>query len=103
MKTPKQMWLVYTPAERYESSVQPHLICPDQETANACKNKINQFVKSLVNRLPDMDVDGDDWYSKNWDKRTAMLGKARWPYCINREYDLNDPVDIKPIPFRGAA
>lgn len=103
MKTPKQMWLVYTPAYVYESSEQPHLICPSEATANACKDKINSYVERLKARLPNMTEDDDEKYSKNWDKRTTMMAKAKWPYGINREYELNDLVQVKPIPFRGAA
>ena len=97
------MWLVYTPAERYESSEQPHLICIDEATANACKDKINGYVARLVKRLPDMNELDDEKHSKNWRIRNVMLGRAKWPYGIDREYDLDDSVMVKPIMFRGAA
>lgn len=102
MKTPKQMWLVYTPAYAYESSEQPHLICPDEGTANTCRDKINGYVERLKERLPDMHEKDEAKYFKNWDKRTAILAKAKWPYGISREYELNEPVEVKSIPFRGA-
>lgn len=108
MKSPKQMWLVYSPAERYESSEVPRLICPDEATANACKNKINHFINSLAKRLPDTssEFDADVWQTM-WDKRQAMIGKSRWPYGIKfDDYEIStfsEVVKVKPVPFRGAA
>jgi hypothetical protein len=107
MKTPKQMWLVYTPGERDERSEEPRLICPDEATANACKNKINEFIERLVDRLPDLHENDVDEWQKKWDKRKAILAKVRWPYGVKfDDYEIcryGDVVQVKPVPFRGAA
>lgn len=106
MKTPKQMWLLYQPAECRESSEVPVLICPDEATAVAYKDTINGFINKLANRLPDTssEYDADIWQVK-WDKRQCMIGKARWPYGIKfEEYDLKtygEVVQVKPVPFKG--
>lgn len=107
MKTPKQMWLVYSPVERYESSEVPHLICPDEVTAAACKDTINNFINRLAGRLPSISSDLDDAvYFAKIQKKNAMLDKAKWPYGIRfDEYDLSEfgkVVQIKALPFKGA-
>lgn len=107
MKTSKQMWLVYSPAERYESSEVPHLICPDYASAVAFKDTINAFINSLAKRLPSIsssDLDDDVW-NANFQKRNTMIDKARWPYGIKfDEYELKtsgEVVQIKAVPFKG--
>lgn len=88
----RHVWLVYRPAHGYEESIENYFACATKAAAQAAADRMNAFLERLAKRLPDID-DGDADWTEEWqaryDRREAMLNKARWPFGVDLRNDLD--------------
>lgn len=99
-----QVWLVYRPVHDYEESETPYFVCLTEQEAKACADKMNSFLDRLAKRLPSTDNSGEwteEWQAR-WDRRQAILDKARWPFGIDLSGDIyqagrTNTVEVKPL------
>ncbi len=101
----KTVWLVYNDREYYNGGADPLLVCHGEQDANRAAERINAFARRLRERTDALQVfaDGisDEEHGRRWEKRRAMLQRARWPLGLKRgEHDSLD-LDAKamPLPF----
>lgn len=101
----KTVWIVYDAREYYDGGADMLMACPTEQAAKRAAERINAFARRLRERVDALDAlaDGlsDDEYERRWNKRKAMLQRARWPFGLKRgEFESLD-LDVRygALPF----
>lgn len=100
----KTVWLVYDAREHYDGGADALMACPTEQAAKRAAERINAFARRLRERVGALDAlaNGlsDEEYEHRWNKRRAMLQRARWPFGLKRgEYESLD-LDVRFVPLR---
>jgi len=101
----KTIWLVCNSREYYDGGDEVLLACPTETAAKRAAERIDAFARRLRERVDALDVfaDGisDDEHGRRWEKRRAMLQRARWPLGLKRgEYaSIELTVTTMPVHF----
>lgn len=101
----KTVWLVYNSREYYDGGADPLLVCRGEQTANRAAERINAFARRLRERIDALQVFAneisEEEHGRRWEKRRAMLQRARWPFGIKRDECESLDLEVKamPLPF----
>lgn len=101
----KTVWLVYNNRAYYDGGADPLLVCNGEQDANRAAERINAFARRLRERIDALQVFADEIsdeeHGRRWEKRRAMLQRARWPFGLKRDecasLDLN--AEAMPLHF----
>lgn len=101
----KSIWLVCDSREYYDGGDDVLLACTTENEALRAAVRINGFARRLRERIDALDVfasgiSGEE-HARRWEKRRAILQRARWPLGIKRSehesIDLN--ITTRPLLF----